>query len=257
MEKIYLFQDIVSGCENINKLLSLSEIYDKIKEETFDDNIYDEEIDYMIDYWDESKIRLEDKTEIELINCKTCILHAYDDFEKNYSYKLNDNLYLCAACLTFLVEHDDLCEEHLEHYFDSYLFPKKWNEKDIVSWLRKKQKRDNEYYSRRTYYNDYFYNDDYNDDEDYDFDPNDLSEYDDIFQQNTISTEKEKREKIWEQEDCQALYKEIINSVENPSILTQLQLNQARDISISAIQKNKEPNYEKFKDRVKRDRGLA
>lgn len=54
--------------------------------------------------------------------------------------------------------------------------------------------------------------------------------------------------------DENSVISSIINRVQSPSNLTKAQRNQAKDMAISAIQQNKEANYERFEKRVERDR---
>lgn len=259
MEELNIFKSIISQARNVNNLPTLSELY-KILENLEEMNIYDfdMETNCMLENWDCTEIILMDGTPVELSYGKTCILHPYKDFEKDYSYKIGNNLYICADCLTILVEHTDLCEKYYNCYLDNnLLFPKKWDRNSVISWIRKSEKKQEEYYAKRynykNYYDDYsnFNNIEDEDEEDY----FSIEEFSSIH--NEVNKFKEDREKIWHQEDCQNLYNRIINYVQNPSSLTKTQLNQAKDMSISAIQKNKEPNYEGFDKRVEKDREKA
>lgn len=254
MEELNIFKSIISQARNVNNLPTLSELY-KILENLEEMNIcdFDMETNCMLENWDCTKIILMDDTQVELIYGKTCILHPYKYFEKDFSYKIGDNLYICADCLTILVEYKDLCEKYYNCYLDNLLFPKKWDKNSVISWIRKSEKKQEEYYARRYNYRNYY--DSYTN--------YDHSEYDDdedyfSFEEFTsVNKVKEDRENIWQQDDCQNLYNRIINYVQNPSSLTKTQLNQAKDMSISAIQKNKEPNYEGFEKRVEKDREKA
>lgn len=151
MEPIYLFQKIIGQANNVNDLPLLSTIYKEI--EKYGENIdYDQEVDIMIDNWDGSKITLLDGTEIELIGFRACILHSFHDVEREYSYKIDDNLYICSGCLTILKEHKDLCEKYYSNCFEDLLFPRRWDRNRIILWLRKAEKREEEYYARKASY---------------------------------------------------------------------------------------------------------
>lgn len=223
MEELNLFKSIISEAKNANNLPTFSELF-KILESLDEMNIcnFDMETNCMFENWDGLKIILMDGTSVELVYGKPCILHPYKDFEKDYSYKIGDNLYICADCLTILVEHEN------------FLFPKRWDRNSVDSWVRKSEKKKEEYYARRynyqNYYDGYSNCNNIDDDEDY----FSIEEFSSIH--NEVNKFKEDREKIWQQEDCQNLYNRIINYIQNPSLLTKTQLNQAKDMSISAIQ---------------------
>lgn len=252
MEELNLFKTIISRAKNVNSLPTLSDIYKELENlEKMNICDYYVETDCISDDWDETNITLVDGSQIELIYGKSCILHSYGDLEKYYSYKISDSLYVCANCLTILVEHKDLCEKYYDYYFEDLLFPKKWDKNSVISWIRKSEKRQNEYYSKRYSYQNYYDFEDYDDYEDY-FDIEEFTRF-----QKEENKVQEERTNIWKQEDCIKLYNKIINYVQNPSTLTKTQLNQAKDMSISAIQKNKEPDYERFKKRVEEDREKA
>lgn len=239
METLSLFEKIISQSKDINNLPTLSEIFEELENQAKINNYYyDEETDKMFDNWNESKITLLDGSQIELIAYKTCILHSFHDIEREYSYRIGDNLYLCASCLTILVEHKDLCEKYYTYSSENLLFPKKWDKNRVILWIRNSEKRQEEYFSRRNNYLNYQY--DYFNDEDDNYDDEDYfnnEEY--ILFQEEVNKIKEERNNIWKQEECQILYKKLIDYAGGSLHLKKSQLQQAKDMAISAIQKIK------------------
>lgn len=158
MNMVYLFEKIISQSKNINNLPTMSQLYEAIMIHTNGMGCdYDYEIEMMFDNWDECKITLLDGTEVELSGFGNCILHKYGEIESEYSYKIAENLYICADCLTVLTEHKELCNEYLGFHYESLLFPKRWDGNRVISWLEKSKKRQTEYYQRRIIYETYEY----------------------------------------------------------------------------------------------------
>lgn len=246
------FKDIISQSSNINNLPSISDICD-ILQDTMNEEQYEEEMEELNENWNGAIIVLQDGTEVQLLEYDyKCILHNFKDFDGDRLYKISENIYMCADCLTVCIPHDNLVEEYYENYSDKLVFPKSWTEYGVINWLRKQNKRQEEYYKNKA---PYYYNDnDEEDDDDFDYE-----EYCFNMQEEFLIMEKklekkqlkkDKENEVWQSKECLDLYKKLLEYAGGKYNLSKSLLKNAKQVCINSVKNNKTLDFDKFKSRV-------
>lgn len=160
-EKIVLkLEKILKYTKNPNNLpevdvLALDEIY----EDT--DEAYEE----FYDKWDGVKLKLKDGTNVVLERFSgVCINHRFDDpgSEDFFYHLIDQDIYICASCLTRLKKHESLVREIDGSKYGiiatNTMFPIEWNECGIRSWIKNRLIKQKEYEKRREDVKNYFEN---------------------------------------------------------------------------------------------------
>ena len=162
--------DYLSSFDNVNQLPTIDDIFT-----SSDSDFWYGDIDFV----------LKDGTRCTLsYGDYNCIQHSFSDQKNNseglYIYKVSDDLFICASCLTLLQSKPDILKQYdcfINEYMnetESLLFPKNWTDEGIYAWCSKKQQKDEEYNesrSLRELREDQYPNDD-DEEEDYEFDQN-------------------------------------------------------------------------------------
>ncbi|MGH4139686.1 hypothetical protein [Clostridium sp.] len=254
------FLGIIAQARNINSLPTMIDIYKKIEEicESQEGLDEDKEKEVLASNWN-GTITIKDGTEIELVEyIGKCILHDFRDYDGEKLYKIDDNLFLCADCLTLCKKQPNLVAQHYDYDYsmDKWVFPKKWDENKIINWIKNQNNNQKEYYERKSYYDDSF-------DEDFDDDFNDEPKFDNLkdflnyekevqeaekLKQKQAEEKKALRNAAWNTRECRYFYEKLINCT--GSDLTKSKLKSAKDIAISSYLKKIQPDYADFKFKI-------
>lgn len=248
------FVRIIAQSRNVNSLPTMVDICKKIEdicenEEELDE---DEEKEHLAANWN-GTIIIKDDTEIELVEyIGKCILHDFRDFEGERLYKIDDNLFLCADCLTLCKKQPNLVAQYYDYSSDKWAFPKKWDENKIINWIKNQNNNQKKYYEKKEYYSDDF-------DKDFDDEPifdnfKDFLNYEKKVEEAEKLKQKEDEERkrirnaAWNTRECQCFYEKLISCTGVD--LSKSKKKSAKHIAIRSYLKKMQPDYAGFKFKI-------
>ena len=248
------FVRIIAQSTNINNLPTMIDIYNKIEDicESEEGLNEDEENEDLAANWN-GTIIIKDGTEVELVEyIGKCILHDFRDFEGERLYKIDDNLFLCADCLTLCKKQSNLVAKYYDYSSDKWVFPKKWDENKIINWIKNQNNNQKKYYEKKEYFNDDFDEDFYDEPKFHNF--KDFLKYEKEAEEAEKLRQKEDEERrtirntAWNTVECQRFYEKLINCT--GVNLSKSKKKSAKDLAISSYLKKIQPDYAGFKFKI-------
>jgi len=136
------FAKIIADAKDKSSLPRIKDILAELKElELIDECIFAEEKQAMENSWIEGMtIIIADGSRIKLAFSKKCVLHRFNEPHIKNSYQVEENLYICANCLSVVTERKDILERH-PSVEEVLLFPKDWTNSGVDAWLENVERR--------------------------------------------------------------------------------------------------------------------